>query len=54
LKFDVRILCEDPNDFILIEYDGEFHEKNIYENELEKQQLRDKLKDDYCNSHDNI
>jgi hypothetical protein len=55
LPFDFAIFCEDPNDYILIEFDGVQHFKNIwYTDNFEKQQLRDKIKDDYCNSHDNI
>lgn len=55
LTFDIRILCENPNDYILIEYDGEFHERNIYyEDNFINQVERDKLKDQYCSSHDNI
>ena len=55
LTFDIRILCENPNDYILIEYDGEFHESNKFSNDsLINQQKRDKLKDDYCKSRENI
>jgi hypothetical protein len=56
LTFDIRILCEDPNDYILIEYDGEFHEKGFNGDikSLQDQQIKDKLKNDYCKNHDNI
>ena len=55
LTFDIRILCENPNDYILIEYDGEFHERNVFSKEnLKNQQIRDSIKDEYCKNHDNI
>jgi hypothetical protein len=50
LVFDFQIFTED-NNFILLEYDGEFHYQNIFyeeENKLEKQQLRDNIKNQYC------
>jgi DNA-directed RNA polymerase subunit RPC12/RpoP len=59
LRFDFRIYCDNEN-IILIEYDGEQHiNKNSrlykYNNEtFEIQKLRDKMKDDYVMSHDNI
>ena len=52
LKFDF-MLEDDSGRIVLIEYDGEFHYNNIYGN-LHQQQKRDKIKDDYCDNHDNI
>ena len=60
LQFDFRILCENPNDYILIEFDGEQHTNpDCYYNKInpekfELAKIRDKIKDDYCASHDNI
>ena len=54
LKFDFY-LEDDSGKIILIEYDGEQHFKECYYVEnLTVQQNRDKIKDDYCNNHDNI
>ena len=58
LKFDFKLENDDGR-IILIEYDGEFHEKAYNKSKkalikFKEQQERDKLKNDYCNSHDNI
>ena len=53
LKFDF-MLEDDSGKIILIEYDGIFHYKNLYNENLEDQKKRDKIKDEYCNNHDNI
>jgi hypothetical protein len=53
LRFDFY-LEDDSGRIILIEYDGIFHYKNLYNENLEDQKKRDKIKDDYCNNHDNI
>jgi len=59
LKFDFKL--EDINEhgklnkIILIEYDGIQHYEPIYgESKFLAQQRNDKIKNDYCNSHDNI
>jgi len=46
LEFDFRINIDDKK-YFLLEYDGEFHEKNIF-GDLEKQQKRDKIKNKFC------
>jgi Zn ribbon nucleic-acid-binding protein len=54
LKFDFK-LQDDSGKIILIEYDGiQHYQESFYGNNLKEQQLRDKIKDDYCNLHDNI
>ena len=52
MEFDFKL--EDENGkIILIEYDGEFHYSSIYGKEkLEVQQIRDKIKDEYCKNND--
>lgn len=51
LEFDFK-LEDDTGKIILIEYDGEFHNKNIYgEKKLEMQKKRDEIKDQYCKDH---
>ena len=48
LPFDFYL--EDYN--LCIEYDGEFHYRNVYyESCLEKTKLHDKMKDEYCNKN---
>ena len=47
LKFDFGIFNKRNNLKLLIEFDGDFHNKNIY-GDLEKQRKRDKIKDEYC------
>lgn len=48
LKFDFYL----PDYNLCVEYDGEYHYKKIFENNnLEKQKLRDKIKDDYCKNN---
>ena len=50
LRFDFGILNKQFNLIGLIEYDGEFHYKKMYENDgYENIQIHDKLKNDYCN-----
>lgn len=47
LSFDFKILLNEK--LILLEYDGEFHYKNIFKsNEYKNQKIRDKMKDTYC------
>jgi Zn ribbon nucleic-acid-binding protein len=54
LKFDFY-LEDDSGKIILIEYDGEQHFKQMfYSDEYNESLKRDKIKDDYCNNHDNI
>ena len=49
LRFDFGILNKQFNLIGLIEYDGEFHYKKMYENDgYENIQIHDKLKNDYC------
>lgn len=51
LRFDFCIYLND-NDFILLEYDGINHFKDIHHNnQLDIIQKRDKLKNDYCNKN---
>lgn len=48
LPFDFKVNLSN-NKFILIEYDGEFHERNtMNEKSLILQQKRDKIKNEYC------
>jgi AraC-like DNA-binding protein len=48
LRFDFAIFNEDGSLSFLIEYDGEFHDKQIHEgHDLETQQYHDRLKDAY-------
>lgn len=50
LKFDFKIYTDDKN-FFLLEYDGEFHDRNpYYSSEFEKQKENDCIKNDYCKS----
>lgn len=52
LRFDFAIFDNDDNLSFLIEYDGEFHYKQLYnEHDLKGQQERDELKNEYCKSH---
>ena len=56
LKFDF-MLEDDSGKIILIEYDGEQHFKGYFiydEFNFTQQKKRDKIKDDYCNSHNDI
>ena len=46
LRFDFKILKD--NKIILIEYDGVQHFQESFYDNLEKQQIRDKIKNDYC------
>lgn len=49
LRFDFAILDKENNLKLLIEYDGEFHYRPIMgEENLNKQQTYDNLKNDYC------
>lgn len=49
LRFDFAILNKDKKVDLLIEYDGEFHYKKFYEEQnFDKQQRYDKLKNEYC------
>ena len=49
LRFDFAILNKDKKIDLLIEYDGEFHYKKFYEEQnFDKQQRYDKLKNEYC------
>lgn len=51
LSFDFKLNISDDK-IVLIEYDGEFHEKPVYGvKKLKEQQYRDLLKNNYC--HDN-
>jgi hypothetical protein len=47
LKFDFAVFDKGDNLKFLLEFDGDFHNRNIF-GDLEKQQKRDSLKDDYC------
>jgi hypothetical protein len=48
LKFDFKIESN-TGKIILIEYDGEFHERNPYSQKiLQEQKIRDKIKNEYC------
>jgi hypothetical protein len=47
LKFDFACFDKGGNLKFLLEFDGDFHNRNIF-GDLEKQQKRDSLKDDYC------
>ena len=52
LRFDFAVIGENNEISFLIEYDGEFHYKKMYdEHDFEGQKRRDKLKDDYCSEH---
>ena len=56
LLFDFKLENDDGR-IILIEYDGKQHENGYFcynEKDFKKQQIRDKIKNNYCNSHDNI
>lgn len=54
LPFDFK-LEDSSGKIILIEYDGVQHFKECwYSESFELQQTRDNIKNDYCNSHDNI
>lgn len=52
LPFDFAVFDDNDNLLFLIEYDGELHFKSVDyfggEEHLERQQLHDKIKDDYC------
>jgi hypothetical protein len=54
LPFDFKL--EDKNGkIILIEYDGiQHYQESFYGNNLKEQKKRDSIKDNYCNSHNNI
>ena len=48
LRFDFAIFDNDKISH-LIEYDGEFHFRKLYEShDFERQKLHDKLKNEYC------
>lgn len=52
LRFDFAILNTLNEVVCLVEFDGEFHFKKMYEDhDLEKQKRYDKIKDDYCKKH---
>lgn len=52
LRFDFAIFNKNNELSFLIEYDGEFHYKQIYpEHDFVGQQKRDKIKDEYCKLH---
>ena len=54
LKFDFE-LKDTNNKIIIIEYDGEFHERNpYYEEDLKKQKIRDQIKNNYCQKNNFI
>ena len=49
LRFDFAIYNEDGSLKLLLEYDGEFHDKQIHEeHDLETQQYHDRVKDEYA------
>lgn len=49
LRFDFAVIRENQLS-LLIEYDGEFHFRQVYkEHDLKKQQLHDSMKNRYCN-----
>lgn len=55
LRFDFAVFNDDNSIKLLIEYDGEQHFQNktdkIWSDSLEKRQERDRIKNDYCLSH---
>lgn len=52
LRFDFAVLNTLNEVVCLVEFDGEFHFKKMYEDhDLEKQKRYDKMKDDYCKEH---
>lgn len=52
LRFDFAILNTLNEIIYLIEFDGEFHYKKMYEgHDLERQKRYDKMKDNYCKMH---
>lgn len=52
LRFDFAVLNTLNEVVYLVEFDGEFHFKKMYEDhDLEKQKRYDKMKDDYCKEH---
>lgn len=55
LRFDFVVFNDDNSIKLLIEYDGEQHFQNktdkIWSDSLEKRQERDRIKNDYCLSH---
>jgi hypothetical protein len=53
LRFDFAILNEDSELVLLIEYDGDFHFKEIYKGDsYQRSQIHDKRKNDYCISNE--
>lgn len=52
LRFDFAVFDSSGKLELLIEYDGEFHYKDIHEDgSLEVQQIHDKLKNEYCENN---
>ena len=51
LRYDIPVFWDNKhtNLRLLVEYDGEFHFNKYYEEQnYEKQQIHDKMKDEYC------